>query len=160
MQGSEPQFYFALPRLIAQLRGRNASRTENNWLEANIVGGTMHAIVFLFTARLLLSHLPAWQQVLLLLPVVLLVLLSWMLFFAFSKRLIHLLRAFGLFRNLPNFRLHSVIAGAVVTALAGQLVLAGSWMRVLGLVWIGAVLLNLVAAALLAATHADAPAAD
>ncbi|CAN5693447.1 hypothetical protein BH20VER1_BH20VER1_03840 [soil metagenome] len=160
MQGSEPQFYFALPRFIAHLRGRNSSRTENNWLEANLVGGTMHAIVFLFTARLLLSQLPVWQQVLLSVPVILLVLLAWVLFFLLSLQLIKLLRAAGLFRALPNFRLQSVLAGAGVTALAWQLALTGSSLRVLGLVWIAAVVLNLFAAAFLAATHADSSAAD
>jgi hypothetical protein len=160
MQGTEPQFYFALPRLLAQLRGRSATRTEQNWLETNLVGAAMHLIVFAFAAQLLLANLALWQQVLLLLPVVVLVLLAWVIFFSLNLQLIRLLRAAGLFRGLPNVRIQSVAAGLAVTALAWQLLLAGSWMSVLGLVWIVAVVSNLIAAALLAVTHADAPAAD
>ena len=155
----QPRFYFSLPRLIMKLRGGNPRRSERSWAEANIVGTMVHAIVFVFAWRLLLADMPAWKQMLLLLPVIVLVLLSWSTFFYLSTQLLWLVRLAGLFRGLPNFRIHSVIIGIIVTAFAWQLVLAGSWMRVLGLVWIGAVLLNHIAAALLILTHADQSAA-
>lgn len=151
----QPRFYFSLPRLIVKLRGGNARRCERSWAEANIVGTMVHAIVFVFAWRLLLADMPASKQMLLLLPVIVLVLLSWSTFFYLSTQLLWLVRLTGLFRGLSNFRIHSVIIGIIVTAFAWQLVLAGSWMRALGLVWIAAVLLNHIAAALLAVTHAD-----
>jgi hypothetical protein len=147
MESSEPRFYFALPRLIAKLRGQSASRTEDNWLEANIVGAAVHVLVLLFFAQVLLGSRTLWQQVLFAPVVVAAVWLFWIVFFYLTSRSIKMLRAVGLFRHLPDVRIQSVLIGATVTAFAWQL-------RPLGYVWIAAVALNLLAAAILHANRA------
>jgi hypothetical protein len=156
-----PRFYFSLPRLIVKLSGGNPSRSERSWIESTIAGGAVHAIVFAFSWHLLLAALPLWKQALLLLPLVVLVLLSWIAFFYLNAQLIKLMRRAGLFRHLANFRIHSVVIGIIVTLFAARFALAGSSiLRAIGLVWIVAVLLNQIAAALLFITHAEQPAAE
>ena len=149
-------YYFALPRLLARSAGHSGGRTEQNWLEANVVGTFVHAIAFIFAGRLLLADCSLWQQVLLLGPLALLVCASWSLFFYLNSLVLKLLRAAGLMRDLPDNRGQSVIVGITTTLLALQLAETGSWTRVAGWIWIIAVALNLVAAAVLALLHADA----
>ncbi len=75
----QPQFYFALPRLVASQLGWNAARTERNWLEANIVGGFEHLIWYAFAAHALLHGMPAWEKIALLIPLVVCVWICWLL---------------------------------------------------------------------------------
>jgi hypothetical protein len=149
MRSSEARFYFALPRLIAKLLGANSSRSDANWLETNVVGAAIHLIVFAFFAQLLLAGSPAWLQLLLLPPLILLVWLFWIVFFYLTSLLIKGMRATGLFRHLATVRIQSVLVCATATVFAWEL-------RPLGYVWVAAVALNLIAAALL---HADRSAA-
>jgi hypothetical protein len=67
-------------------------------------------------------------------------------------------RAVGLLRQIPNSRAQGVLVGAVASGFALHLVAVGSWMRVLGAIWLIAVSLNLCAAVILAFTDADGPA--
>jgi len=55
-------------------------------------------------------------------------------------------------------RAQSVLIGMLTTAFACQLARSGTWLRVIGLVWIAALCCNLLAAAVLALTDADRPA--
>ena len=152
---SQPRYYFALPRLAARLSGGSARRSEQNWAEAAIAGTLVHAITFIFAARLLLPGRPAWQQLLLLLPLALLVWASWSLITYANALVIRAIRAAGFLRESPDRHLQSALVGIMTTLFAWQLVTAGSWMRLLGLVWIGLVVLNLAATAILALMHAE-----
>lgn len=155
-----PQFYFSLPRLIASQLGWNADRTEGNWLEANIVGGGEHLIWYAFAAQLLLSRLPLWEQIALLIPVAFLVWLCWLVALYINSVLIRLLRAAGLIRDLSNVRAQSVLLGMVTTVFAFYLVENESWLALLGIAWVAAVSLNLLAAAVLVVRDAVNPASE
>ena len=155
---ARPRFYFALPRLLAKLGGCSAARTESNWLEANIVGTATHAIAYIFFAHLLLAGLPRWQQFALLLPIAGVVWLFWLLLFALNAVVISLFRAAGLLRRMPESHVQGIAIGALTTVFAFHLITAGSWMRPLGIAWVIAVSLNLLAAIILAFTHAERPA--
>ncbi len=149
-------YYFALPRLMASFRGEAPTRrSEQNALEAHVVGTLVHAVIFVFAARLLLGERSAWQQIALLLPVALIVLVWWSLFFYVSSLVTKLLRSSGLLREMPDRHSQSVMVGVVTTLLAAQLVTAGSWMAALGWIWLGAAALNLAAAAVLGVRHAE-----
>ncbi len=145
-----PRFYFSLLRLMEKLRGRNSGRTEQNWLEMNVVGAVFYLITYLFAANLLLPGLTRWMQIALLLPVAFLVWAWWLIFFYAGAVLIRVLRAVRLLPALPAHRVQGVLAGIMTTACAWHLLGAGSWLRAIGLVWMTAVGLNLTAAALLA----------
>ena len=148
-------YYFALPRLMARLRGTPAVRSEQNWLEAMVAGALVHVIIFLFAAHLLLSGRAAWQQLLLLVPVALLVLVFWSVLMYANALVITLARTAGFLRDRADRHLQSVLIGIATTFAAWQLISAGSWMRLLGLTWIAVVALNLAAAAVLALMHAE-----
>ena len=152
---SSAGYYFALPRLIASFGGGSARRSEQNALEAHVVGTLVHAVTFTFAARLLLGDYPAWQQVLLLVPVALLVWIWWSLFFYVSSLAVKLLISFALLSEMPERHAQSMMVGVVTTFLAWQLVTAGSWAAVLGWVWLIAVALNLAATAMLFFVHAE-----
>jgi hypothetical protein len=159
MQDREPhdgaRFFFSLSRLIAKLRGKNAGRTEQNWIEANVVGAAFYLVTYLCVANLLLSGLARWMQIALLLPVVFLVWAGWLILFYAGTLLIRLLRAVQPLPALPAHRIQGVLSGIVTTACAWQLLGADSWLRGIGLVWLIAVGLNLVAAAVLALGSPD-----
>lgn len=155
-----PQYYFSLPRLVVSQLGWNAERTESNWLEANVVGAAEHLICYLFAVYLLLHGLPLWEQLALLIPVAVLVWICWLIVLYLNAVLIRLLRVCGLLGQLSNARAQSVLLGSVTTAFAFYLVGLGSWLGVLGIAWIGAVALNLLAAAVLVVSAALHPAAE
>ena len=148
-------YYFALPRLIASFGDGPTRRSEQNALEAHLVGTLVHAITFVFAAKMLLGDLPAWQQIVLLVPVALLVWISWSLFFYVTSLAVKLLRSAGLLRKMPDSHAQSLIVGLVTTLIAWQLITAGSWTAVLGWTWLIAVTLNLAAAAVLGLRHAE-----
>lgn len=151
-----PEFYFALPRLLAKWRGQSAARTEKNWLETNIAGTLSHLVVYVFAFQLLLAESAPWNQLLLCIPLALLVWIFWLLVFYFNSWLIELLRTCGLMRRLSDSRAQSVIIGLMTTAFAVYLLFAGPCAAMLGIIWLAAVSLNLVAAAVLALSDAGA----
>ena len=148
-------YYFALPRLLASFGGGRTHRSEQNSLEAHAVGLLIHAITFVFAATLLFGGWPAWEQIVLLVPVALLVWMWWSLFFYVTWLGVKLLRSVGRLRQMPDSHAQSLMVGIVTTLLAWQLVTAGSWMTVLGWTWLIAVALNLAAAAVLGLRHAE-----
>lgn len=150
-----PRFYFALPRLIARLRGEDAGRAENNGLEANVVGTAVHLIVYLFMVRLFLAGLPPVRQSLLAIPVAIATWLFWLCLFYINSLIIRLLRSVGMLRAMPDRRAQSLLVGVMGTLFAARLIFSGSWMSVIGWLWIAAVSVNLAAAAALAVTHGE-----
>ena len=152
---TSPRYYFALPRLVARMRGGSTERSEQNGLEATVAGALVHIVIFLCAAHLLLRGLATWQQALLLLPVAILVLAGWSVLTYANLLVIKLLRAVGLFREQADRHLQSILIGILTTFAAWHLINAGPWMRLPGLAWLAAVALNLSAAAVLALMHAE-----
>lgn len=148
-ENNPPRFYFALPRFVAFCGGRNSGRIENNWIEANIVGGAVFLISYLSALRALAAGLPMWGWIALLLPTLALVYLGWILQFYFHSVLIRLLRAAGLMRHLSQSRAQTIFIGAIITGLAWLLLQNAGWSRLIGAIWLGAVLMNLLAATIL-----------
>lgn len=150
------KFYFALPRLIASWSGGSAVRSEKNGLEANLIGGLNHLVVYIAAFELLLRDRGLWQELILLVPLAILVFFFWTIFFYVSAWLIRLLRSIGLMRGLPVNRAQNITVAITTTLLALYLIRAGTpWSRLLGFLWIAAVILNLIAAAVLAVTYAN-----
>lgn len=149
MQTPEPRFYFALPRLLAKLRGGSSARTEQNWPEISTVGALIHLIVYSFAAQLFLQRLELWKQLALAIPLAVLVWLVWLLVLYLNSLGIRLLRAGGIMRDLPKSRAQGLLIGIMTTGCAYSLALSNSWLRILGEIWLVAVVLNLGAAALL-----------
>lgn len=150
MQNSEPGYYFALLRLLARACGRDDARTETNWLEANVAGGLIHGIAYLFVAQLCLRGLERWQQVLLLLPLAALVWAAWLLVFYCNHLLVRLLRALGIMRHLPDDRAQGFLVATMTTGLAVALLRAGGFLAIAGALWMIALVLNLAAGGVLA----------
>lgn len=156
MRNPEPHtlhYFFSLPRLVATLRGHTVERSERNWLEANVAGTAIHVVVFVFVARLLLAGLSPWHQALLILPIAVLVWILWLILFYVNSLLIKRLRVIGLFRRRSDARAQSFLICLFTTLCAVILVIPGSWMRAIGILWIALVAANLLAAGLLAASR-------
>ncbi|MEP6808731.1 MAG: hypothetical protein ABI992_00685 [Chthoniobacterales bacterium] len=153
MRKTERRFYFALPRLLARAGGGNDSAAETNWLEANVAGGLIHGIAYLFAAWLFLGGLRFWQQILLALPLAIFVWLAWLVILCLNAFLIRLLRACGLFRRIADDRAQSILINLMITAFAIQLLREGWWFGLAGTIWIVVLTLNLLAAIILAFLH-------
>ncbi len=150
---ARPRFYFALPRLIALSCGGSAARTETNGLEANAVGALQHFIVYLFAWRVCLTNASLARQLLCSLPLAFAVWLGWLIWFYFNSLLIRALNSAGVMRSLPRGRAQTILIGALTTVFAAALFGAGGLMNLFAGLWITAVALNLVAAAILRATQ-------
>ncbi len=100
MPNPEPVFHFALARLWARATGGSSRPAEKSWLEANVVGGLVHGMAYLFAAHFAWRNLTAWQATLLALPLALGVGLGWLLVLYLNSLVIRLLRALGLLRRL------------------------------------------------------------
>ena len=109
---------------------------------------------------MLLGGLPLWAQVLLLLPLAFVVWIAWLIALFINSLIIRLLRVFRPIRDLSNARVQSVLLGIVTTVFACLLVTRDSWLAPVGLLWVTAVSLNLLAAAILVVTEAVNPEAD
>jgi hypothetical protein len=142
--------YFALSRFIRKLRGGDATRSEGNWIEMYFAGATVYFISYLFAANLLIVKLPWWKAALVLIVLIFAVWIAWLILLYFDSLIVKLCWRCGLFTDLPRTRVQSVLMGIVTTVLAAQLLTAGPWLSWIGLLWIGAVSLNLAAALLLA----------
>jgi len=151
-----PQFYFALPRLLAGLRGGATARSERNALEAQLIGLIMYLIHYLFFAtQFIPSELAPWSTGLLLILLVFWVWLFWLLLLYISSIVIELLRPTGLFRSIPMRRAQSILWGLVTTAMACALLRSSPWAHEIGAIWLVAVAMNLAAALVLAIRSTD-----
>jgi len=141
--------YFALPRLLAGWRGRTVARSENNGTEAYLASVGIYLVSYLFAARLLLPGLCFWTSALVLLFLLAGIWIFWLLVLYLNSLIVKAIHALGLWTHLSRNRLQDVLVEIVVTAFAAFLVIAGSWPRWVGAIWIGIVVLNLMAAVLL-----------
>lgn len=147
---SRPRFYFSLLRLMALLRGAEATRAETNGTEAWLAGVAMYLIGFLFFAQFIPVDLSAWLTALVLIVLAFLVWLFWLLILYFNSLIINILRPAGFFRSIPTRRAQSILLGLWATMMAFDLARRGSWMGELASIWLVAVGLNLAAAVILA----------
>ena len=150
---ARPQFYFALPRLIATMRGADSSRAENNGTEACVASVAIYLINYLFFARFISADLRFWQRALWLAGLVFLVWFFWLLTLHLNSLIIKLLRLAGFFRSIPTRRAQSILLGTWATAMAFHLLARGSWIGEVASIWLVAVAMNLAAAAVLAFRH-------
>jgi hypothetical protein len=149
----QPHFYFALPRLIATMRGADGCRAEKNGTEAWVGNIAIYLVNYLFFAQFIPAHLQLWQRALLLAALVFLVWLFWLLVLYLNSIIIKLLRPLGLFQSIPNRRAQSILLGTWATAMAFDLLERGSWIGEVAAIWLVAVAMNLAAAAVLAFRH-------
>ena len=144
------QFYFALPRLIAKVRGGDAQRAESNWLEAYVVSLAIYFVQYiLFAAKLVPLINQCWLIAVLLVVLLFVVWLFWVLVLSINSLVIKLLHRGGMFRAIPIRRAQSILFGILTTAMAIALLTSGSSMRMIGFGWLAAVMLNLAAAVVL-----------
>jgi hypothetical protein len=155
MNKSNRRFYFSLFRVIALLRGGDASRAESNGFEAWLVGLMIYSIHYLFFAALFIpSHLEPWLTALLLVALAFWIWLFWLLLFYLNSVIIKLLRLCGLFRTLPIRRAQSILWGISTSAMACGLLKSNPIVRELGAIWLVAVAMNLASALVLAFSDA------
>jgi hypothetical protein len=150
-----PRFYFALPRLLAMLRGGDSRRAEMNGVEAWAASSAIFIISYFFFAGLLPDNLAWWLAVLFLAILPFLICLFWLLALILNSLTLNLLRSAGLFRALPQRRGQGVLIATMATAMALGLLQRNSFGAEIGAIWLTAVAMNLVAALVLAFRNGD-----
>jgi len=149
------RFYFALPRLLAMLRGGDARRGEQNSTEAWAGGIATYVISYLFFAGFVPETLGWGLKGLTLAVLAFLVWLFWLLALYLNSLVLKLLGWAGLFRRIPARRGQSILTGTTVTAMAFGLLQRGSLAGEFGAIWLTAVAMNLAAAMILAFRDGD-----
>lgn len=149
------RFYFALPRLLAMLRGGDPRRGEQNSVEAWVVGVASYLVSYLFFAGLIPETLDLWFKAMLLVVLAFATWLFWLLALSINALVLKLLHRCGLFRTLPARRGQSVLVGTTTTAMAIALLQRGGVTGEMGALWLTAVVMNLIAAAILAFRHGE-----
>lgn len=154
-QRDKRQYYFSLFRVMALLRGGDARRSESNGLEGWLIALMIYSIHYLFFAtRLIPSNLTPWLTALLLLLLVFWIWPFWLLLLYVNSVIIKVLHWCGLFRAIPIRRVQSILWGIVTTAMACALLNVGPALHEFGAIWLVAVTLNLISAAVLALSDA------
>jgi hypothetical protein len=142
-------FYFALPRLWQRLRDRGDEVSENNVIEAYVGSIGAFIVTLLWASQVLADGLSGWKFIALALLLVLAVWIFWLLVFYINSLVIKVLQRTGLFRSASNRDAQDVLIGIVVAGLAYQLSILPSGMHYVGILYLIALGLNLMAALLL-----------
>jgi hypothetical protein len=150
MNDRGPRFYFSLLRLMAMLRGGDATRSENNGAEAWVAGIATYLVSYLFFAQFVPADLRFWQTSLLLAGLAFLVWLFWLLALYLNSLIIGFLRLSGFFRGIPARRAQSILLATTATGMSVQLLQRGGWPTEIAAIWLIAVAMNLAATAVLA----------
>jgi hypothetical protein len=150
-----PRFYFALPRLLAKMRGGDSARAETNAAEAWFGSLAIYAISYLYFAGFVPGGLRWWMRALFFIALPFLVMLFWLLMLYLNSLILKLLHRVGLFRSLPMRRGQSVLVVTAATAMAVALAQRDSVVSELGATWLIAVAINLMAAVILALGNGD-----
>ncbi|MGI8480964.1 MAG: hypothetical protein ACR2MF_02680 [Chthoniobacterales bacterium] len=153
-------FYFALPRFIAKLAGKHAARSEHNALEAHGIGAVIFFISYLFGLQFVTLRTAVWQIAIVLIVLLFATWVFWLIVLYINALILKLLRALGFFRTMPDAYFQSVLIGTLTTLFAWELNRRGSWLSIIGIIWIAAVIANLAAALVLALTDAESRARD
>jgi hypothetical protein len=144
------RFYFALPRLLATLRGGDPRRGEQNGTEAWVAGIASYLLSYFFFAGFLPETSAWWTNAVLLVILAFLVWLFWLPALYFNSLVLKLATSSGLFRTLPVRHGQSVLVATTTTAMAFALLRRGGLVGELGAIWLAAVAMNLAAALILA----------
>jgi len=155
MNEPAPQFYFALPRLLAKMRGGDASRAERNAAEAWLGSLAIYTISYLYFAAFVPDTWTWWMRALFFIALAFLVMLFWLVMLYLNSLILKLLHRVNLVRSLPMRRGQSVLVAATATAMAVVLAQRDSMVSELGAIWLIATALNLVAAVILAFSNGD-----
>jgi len=155
MNEPSPQFYFALPRLLAKMRGGDASRAERNAAEAWLGSLAIYTISYLYFAAFVPDTWSWWMGALSFIALAFLVWLFWLVMLYLNSLILKLLHTINLVRSLPRRRGQSVLVAATATAMAVALAQRDSIVSELGAIWLIATALNLVAAVILAFGNGD-----
>ncbi|MFN2622173.1 MAG: hypothetical protein ABR611_04945 [Chthoniobacterales bacterium] len=150
-----PKFYFALPRLLAKMRGGDAARAERNAAEAWFGSLGIYAISYLFFAGFVPDAWSWWTRALFFVTLAFLVWLFWLVMLYLNSLILKLLHSVNLFRSLPTRRGQSVLVAATATVMAAALAQRDSMVSELGAIWLIATAFNLVAAVILAFSNGD-----
>ena len=148
--------YFALPRFARKLRGLDATRSEENSLEAYLLGAAVYLISYFFVANLLLAKLNWWQAIIVFPLLFFGIWIGWLIVLYLNSLIARGCERVGLCADVPRRRVQSVLMGILTTVFAAQLLTAAPCLRLMGVLWIVAVALNLAAALMLALFH-DGP---
>ena len=154
-KNESPRFYFALPRLLATLRGGDARRAEQNGAEASIASILIFLVSYFFLIQAIPENCGAILAGLLFIALAFAVWLLWLVALYSNSLVIKALRGAGLIGSLPNRRAQGVLIGITVTVMAVQLLQRGGWPAELAAIWLIAVAMNLSAAAILAFRHGE-----
>ncbi len=150
MPRDDAGFYFALPRLCSRLLGGKGERSERSAVEAFGVGVWMYFIHFGYAALALRLNDLSVASLLLIVLVAAAVWIWWLLIFYANSLVAKLLAMTPAFRSMPLREIASMIFCAETTLIAIALTRANSIFRWLALAWLIAVVLNGVAAIVIA----------
>jgi hypothetical protein len=150
-----PRFYFALPRLLAKTRGGNATRAEQNSVEAWSVNLAIYLISYFYFAGFVPALVGGLWRWLIFVALVFLVFLFWLLVLHFNSLVLKLARLIGLPRSLPIRRGQALLIVTTATAMSFALLGRGALAGEIGAIWLVAIAMNLVAALILAFGNGD-----
>jgi len=150
-----PQFYFALPRLLAKMRGSDASRAERNSAEAWFGSLAIYATSYLYFAGFVPDAWIWWTRALFFAALAFLVWLFWLVMLYLNSLILKLLDRVSRLRSLPRRRGQSVLVVATATAMAVALAQRDSIVGELGAIWLIVTAMNLIAAVILAFSNGD-----
>lgn len=144
-----PRFYFALPRLLAQMRGGDPRRAEQNSAEAWLAHVAIYLVTYIYLAGFTPAFIPWPGRVPIFVALAFLSWLFWLVVLYLNSLLLKIVR----FRSLPLRRGQGVLIATLTTAMALLLLRRGSYAAEIGAVWLTATTMNLLAAAILALGH-------
>ncbi|CAN5481214.1 hypothetical protein BH20VER3_BH20VER3_21310 [soil metagenome] len=146
-EGEEVGYKFALPRLIARIGGRPVPRSELCRWEIYGLGFLVFGLNGIFAGRAflpLVRSFPARILFLCLLPFALWI--AFLLLYYVDALVVAGLRRLGLYHAITNKPFQSLVIMVLTTGLAAILIRDETgWMRSLGALWCGLLLLNLLA---------------
>lgn len=148
-QTDGPGFYFALPRLLNRGRGRTEANTEGRAGEAYLGSVALFVVAYLAAWNLFAGSLSGWRLMVVAIALVFIVWIFWLAVFFLNSLVIKALRAPGLFAGTPVRTLQHVFIAVILAALAARLSIEAHWTRWVGMFFLAALVLNLLAAALL-----------
>ena len=151
----ESGYAFALPRLVARVAGRKVRRAEFSRWEAYGLGLLVFGMSFIFAARLIVDVVrPGWLEAIVLLFLPFVIWVAWLLLYFLNSFPIALCRSLGLYRAPTNNPFQHVIIMSLVTLLSLLLLRDEcDWVKSLGAFWLGLLVCNLVALAILKLWH-------
>lgn len=154
-QQRQPRFYFALPRLLAKMRGGDSIRAEQNSIEAWAANLAIYLISYLYFAGFIPALDRWWWRTLIFVALAFLIWLFWLFVLFVNSLILKLLRSFAGLDSVPIRRGQAVLLVITATAMAGALLQRGGAAAEIGAIWLVATAMNLLAAAILAFTNGD-----